>query len=61
MAEKSMVRAMCAVQLKDRKRSKGLMLGLNETIDQKQVEKEGCEGWLKKERCTLLINMVYWR
>ena len=29
-----MVRAMCGVQLKDRKRSKDLMLGLNETIDQ---------------------------
>ena len=34
--ERSMVRAMCGVQLKDRKRSKDLMLmlGLNETIDQ---------------------------
>ena len=31
-----MVRAICGVQLKDRKRSIGLMfmLGLNETIDQ---------------------------
>ena len=29
-----MVRAMCGVQLKDRKRSTDLMLGLNETIDQ---------------------------
>ena len=28
------MRAMCGVQLKDRKRSKDLMLGLNETIDQ---------------------------
>ena len=34
--ERSMVRAMCGVQLKDRKRSADLtvMLGLNETIDQ---------------------------
>ena len=34
--ERSMVRAMCGVQLKDRKRSTDLMsmLGLNETIDQ---------------------------
>ena len=32
--EKSMVRAMCGVQLKDRKRSTDLMfmLGLNETV-----------------------------
>ena len=29
-----MVRAMCGVQLKDRKRSMDFMLGLNETIDQ---------------------------
>ena len=29
-----MVRAMCGVQLKDKKRSKDLMLGLNETIHQ---------------------------
>ena len=29
----SMARAMCGVQLKDRKRSGDLMLGLNETID----------------------------
>ena len=34
--ERSMVRALCGVQLKDRKRSMDLMfmLGLNETIDQ---------------------------
>ena len=34
--ERSMVRAMCAVQVSDRKRSTDLMcmLGLNETIDQ---------------------------
>ena len=34
--ERSMVRAMCGVQLKDRKRSMDLMLilGLNDTIDQ---------------------------
>ena len=33
--ERSMVRAMCAVQLKDRKRSTHLMLvlGLNDTMD----------------------------
>ena len=30
--ERSMVKAICGVQLKDRKRSKDLMLGLNETI-----------------------------
>ena len=29
-----MVRAMCGVQLKHTKRSKHLMLGLNETMDQ---------------------------
>ena len=36
MTEKSMVRAMCGVLLKDRKRSIEVMfmLGLNETIDQ---------------------------
>ena len=36
MTERSKVRAMCGVQLKDRKRSTGLMfiLGLSETIDQ---------------------------
>ena len=34
-AERSMVRALCGVMLKDRKRSTDLlMLGLNETIDQ---------------------------
>ena len=35
-ADISMVRAMCGVQLKDRKRSTGLMfmLGLSKTIDQ---------------------------
>ena len=35
-AERSKVRAMCGVQLKERKSSKDLMfmLGLNETIDQ---------------------------
>ena len=35
-AERSMVRAMCGVQLKDRKGSTDLMLmlGLNKTIDQ---------------------------
>ena len=34
--ERSMVRAMCEVQLKDRKRSKDLMfmLGFNDTLDQ---------------------------
>ena len=34
--ERSIVRAVCGVQLKDRKRSKDfmLMLGMNETIDQ---------------------------
>ena len=33
--ERSMVRAMCEVQLKDRKRTKDLMLmlGLNESVD----------------------------
>ena len=36
MTEGSMVRAMCGVQLKDRKRSRDLlfMLGLKESIDQ---------------------------
>ena len=36
MTERSMVRAMCGVQLKDRKRSMDLMfmLGLKETMDQ---------------------------
>ena len=29
-----MIHAMCGVQLKDRKKSKDLMLGLNESIDQ---------------------------
>ena len=28
-----MLRGMCGVQLRDRKRAKGLMLGFNETID----------------------------
>ena len=32
--ESSMVRAMCGVQLKDRKRDWMYMLGLNKTIDQ---------------------------
>ena len=32
-SERSMVMAMCRVQLKNRKRHKDLMLGLNETID----------------------------
>ena len=32
--ERSMVRAMCVIQLKDRKRCMDLMLGLNETRDQ---------------------------
>ena len=32
-----MVTAMCGVKLKDRKRPKDLMLGLNETIDQLAV------------------------
>ena len=43
-----MVRAMCGVQLKDRKRSTDLlfMLGLNETIDQ---------FWLCQ---TVLVDMV---
>ena len=31
--ERSMVRAMCGVHLKDRKRTTDFMLGLNETID----------------------------
>ena len=38
--ERSMVRAVCGVQLKDRKRSTDLvfMLGLNDTIDQLAME-----------------------
>ena len=36
MTERSMVRVLCGVEVKDRKRSMDLMLilGLNETIDQ---------------------------
>ena len=39
-----MVRAMCGVQLKDRKRSTDLMfmLGLNETIDQLTMANSVC-------------------
>ena len=37
--ERSMVSAMCGVQLKDRKRSKDLILGLDETIDQLAIAK----------------------
>ena len=33
MTKRSMVRAMCEVQLKDRKRFNDLMLDLNKTID----------------------------
>ena len=42
--ERSMVRAMCEVQLKDRKRSTDLMfmLGLNETIDQLAIANSVC-------------------
>ena len=42
--ERSMVRAMCAVQLKDRKRSTDLMfmLGLKETIDQQAMANSVC-------------------
>ena len=42
--ERSTVRAMCRVQLKDRKRSKDLMLmlGLNKTIDQLSMAKSVC-------------------
>ena len=39
---KSMVREMCGEQLKDRKRSKDLMLGLNKTIDQLLRREDGC-------------------
>ena len=31
--ERHMVRAMCGIQLKDRKRAKYMVLGLNEVID----------------------------
>ena len=43
--EKCMVRAMCGVQVEDRKRPKDLMLrlGLNETID-----------WLAMENCSFV-------
>ena len=42
--ERSMVRAMCGVQLKDRKRSTDLMfiLQLNETIDQLAIANSVC-------------------
>ena len=42
--ERSMVRAMCGAQLKDRKRSTDLMLmlGLNETIDQLAMANSVC-------------------
>ena len=42
--ERSMVRAMCGVQLKDRKRSMDLMfmLGLNKTIDQLAMANSVC-------------------
>ena len=42
--ERSMVRAMCGVQLNDRKRTKDLMLmlGLNETIDQLAMASSVC-------------------
>ena len=42
--ERSMVRAMCGVQLKDRKRSTDLMfmLGLNETIDKLAMVNSVC-------------------
>ena len=40
--EKSMVKAMCGVQLKDRTRSKDSMLGLNETIDQLAMVNSVC-------------------
>ena len=46
-----MVRAMCGVQLKGRKRSTDLMLGLNETIDQlAMVNSVCCHGhFLRRE------------
>ena len=53
-----MVRAMCGVQLNDRKRSTDLMfiLGLNETIDQLAMANSVC--WyghvLKRENCHVL-------
>ena len=39
--ERSMVRAMCGLQLKDRKRSKDFMLILNETINQLEQKISG--------------------
>ena len=38
MTKRSVGRAMCGVLLKDRKRTKDLMLGLNETIDLLVIE-----------------------
>ena len=47
-----MVRAMCGIQLKHRKRSKDLMFmqGLNETIDQLAVAKKCLLVWLCVEK-----------
>ena len=46
--ERSMVRAMCGAQLKDRETSKDLMLilGLNKTIDQMAMANSVC--WMVK-------------
>ena len=35
-------RAMCGLQLKDRKRSKNLMLSLNETVDRMAMASSDC-------------------
>ena len=39
---RSMMRAMCGIRLKDGKRSKELMLGLNEAIDQLSMVNSVC-------------------
>ena len=42
--ERYMVRALCRVQLKDRKSAKDVMLGLSETIDQLVIVNSSCCG-----------------
>ena len=64
MIERSMVRAMCGVQLKEGKRSRDLMLmlGLNETIDQLVMQTlfvGMVEVWLRREDGHVLRMALY--
>ena len=61
MTKESIVRAMCGVQIKDRKRSKDLMLGLNESSDQLAMANSVC--WyghvLRRENGYVLRREIY--